>query len=253
MRPGQCLPLPHGPVLMLTCPLLALFRLVCDYAAPKTINCNACSSLIVDCELLLMYVELLMHIHLNLCQISNVKQLNLPIILVLNQWSSVPVTGSKVEVACEGFLTLTSSSPFPWMLPRNVQDSNCKRRWCNLICRRSVTLRSLLLQEVNKLWNQTSTLFLLLFHMRTHTHTLFRISGGANMSWHSPNCVLFLRRCLVMSVTAFWSDPGLVGLFISKHSSKESFPVQSNSALAFNLSSNFVDSWMRAVYKMRAI
>lgn len=132
MRPGHSLPLPHGPVLMLTCPLLALFRLVCDYAAPKTINCNACSSLIVDCELLLMYVELLMHIHLNLCQISNVKQLNLPIILVLNQWSSVPVTGSKVEVACEGFLTLTSSSPFPWMLPRNVQDSNCKRRWCNL-------------------------------------------------------------------------------------------------------------------------
>lgn len=178
MRPGHSLPLPHGPVLMLTCPLLALFRLVCDYAAPKTINCNACSSLIVDCELLLMYVELLMHIHLNLCQISNVKQLNLPIILVLNQWSSVPVTGSKVEVACEGFLTLTSSSPFPWMLPRNVQDSNCKRRWCNLICRRSVTLRSLLLQEVNKLWNQTSTLFLLLFHMRTHTHSLQNIRRG---------------------------------------------------------------------------
>lgn len=118
----------------------------------------------------------LMHIHLNLCQISNVKQLNLPIILVLNQWSSVPVTGSKVEVACEGFLTLTSSSPFPWMLPRNVQDSNCKRRWCNLICRRSVTLRSLLLQEVNKLWNQTSTLFLLLFF--THTHTLQNIRRG---------------------------------------------------------------------------
>lgn len=172
MRPGHRLPLPHGPVLMLTCPLLALFRLVWLYAA---INCNACSSLIVDCELLLMCAELLMNIHLNLCQISNVKQLNLPIILVLNRWSSVPVTGSKVEVACEGFLTLTSSSPFPWMLPRYVRDSNCKRWWCNLICRRSMTLRSLLLQEVNKLWNQTSTP---LSHTHTHTRALQDVRRG---------------------------------------------------------------------------
>lgn len=92
------------------------------------------------------------------------------------------------------WLTLTSSNP-PCVF--NVQDSNCKHRWCNSISGKEhdTMTETLIFLGVNTLWNQTSTLTLLSYECRSARLELWTWAG---VSQTSRSVLSRLLRCILL-------------------------------------------------------